>query len=88
MDALGHVCARADYEESCETNTNLPDILCIITGKGPLRSYYEGKVAESKFKHVRVSTMWLKIEDYPLLLGQLLTQHPALLIPCAVDAAV
>ena len=62
--------ALEEYEELCrKKGSTLPNLLCVITGKGPLRAFYEQKVAESDFRHVRVTTMWLAIEDYPLLLG-------------------
>lgn len=61
--------ALEGYEKRCGSNPLLPDVVCVITGKGPLKAFYEKKVAEMTFKHVRIATMWLAIEDYPLLLG-------------------
>jgi len=62
--------ALEEYEVLArKKGSRLPNLLCVITGKGPLRAFYEKKVAESDFLHVRVTTMWLAIEDYPLLLG-------------------
>eukprot|EP01134_Creolimax_fragrantissima_P005307 CFRG5307T1 len=46
-----------------------PGMVCIITGKGPLKGHYEKLIEEKKFSHVRVYTMWLEAEDYPRLLG-------------------
>ena len=44
--------------------------LCVvITGKGGLRDYYMEKIAKSKFKKIRVYSVWLSHEDYALLLG-------------------
>jgi len=46
-----------------------PKILFVITGKGPLREYYENKIKQLHLNHTRIMTLWLKAEDYPLLLG-------------------
>jgi beta-1,4-mannosyltransferase len=41
----------------------------VVTGKGPLKDYYIGKIKEMGLKRVSVLTMWLSPSDYPLLLG-------------------
>lgn len=38
-------------------------------GKGPQRSMYEKRIEMMDFQKCTISTAWLKIEDYPLLLG-------------------
>jgi beta-1,4-mannosyltransferase len=48
-------------------------LLCVITGKGSLRSVFEARVAELMLagrlgRRVAVRTAWLAVEDYPLLL--------------------
>lgn len=50
---------------------DLPKLLVLITGKGPLKQPFEQEVAvlEQHWKHVRVRTAWLESKDYPLLLG-------------------
>ena len=47
----------------------LPDLLVIITGKGPEREAYLDKVAGLRMRHVAVRSVWLEPEDYPLILG-------------------
>jgi hypothetical protein len=49
----------------------LPRILVMITGKGPLRDMYMGKVqkAQDAWDFVRCVSAWLDAADYPLLLG-------------------
>jgi hypothetical protein len=42
-------------------------------GKGPQRAFYEAKIAGLGLTHVRILTMWLLAEDYPLLLGKSLS---------------
>ena len=48
----------------------LPALVCIITGKGPQKEYYQGLLAEKSWNHVSVCTPWLEAEDYPKLLGK------------------
>ncbi|GAO47109.1 putative beta-1,4-mannosyltransferase [Saitoella complicata NRRL Y-17804] len=50
-------------------NPKLPQILAIITGKGPQKAMYEQKIMEMNLKYVKIQTVWLKAEDYPKLLA-------------------
>ncbi|CAF0713323.1 unnamed protein product [Brachionus calyciflorus] len=52
-----------------ESDKNLPNLLLLLTGKGPLKEYYQNKFAEQKFKNIQVEFVWLDPNDYPLLLG-------------------
>ncbi|PWN52660.1 hypothetical protein IE53DRAFT_384879 [Violaceomyces palustris] len=56
-----------------EPALSLPKVLIIVTGKGELRSYYEAEVArlekEENWEWVRIRTVWLESEEYPVLLG-------------------
>jgi len=70
--------ALSKYEkEACLLADNyqhrLPKVLCIVTGKGPLREHYMTKVLkmekEQQWEYVRCRSLWLEPEDYPLLLG-------------------
>ena len=47
----------------------LPTLLCVITGKGPQRAYYERLMRSRPMRRVVVATAWLSFTDYPLLLG-------------------
>lgn len=60
-----------DYELAYENrNTrNLCKLLCIITGKGPLKEHYCNKINELNLKHVTIITPWLEASDYPKILG-------------------
>ena len=60
--------ARATSEG---TASPLPKILCIVTGKGPLKTEYMRRVGklQATWKWVRCVSLWLEAEDYPLLLG-------------------
>lgn len=46
-----------------------PPVLCVVTGKGPLKAYYEKQMAAMVLRRCAVCTMWLEPGDYPLLLG-------------------
>ena len=48
---------------------NLPSVMCIITGKGPLKSHYESIIAKKAMNKVTICTLWLSAEDYPVILG-------------------
>ena len=51
-------------------------------GKGRLRRYYEGIIAEKNFNAVTIYTLWLSAEDYPLLLGKFHFFCIHMYIPC------
>ncbi|XP_034194976.2 chitobiosyldiphosphodolichol beta-mannosyltransferase [Osmia lignaria lignaria] len=48
---------------------NLPDLICAITGKGPLKEFYKSIIELKNWKHVTVITPWLENEDYPKMLA-------------------
>lgn len=61
--------ALKQYEtESMVGSKSLPRILCIITGKGPMKDQYIKEVAETEWKLCRVEFAWLSPEEYPRLL--------------------
>ncbi len=41
----------------------------LITGRGPLRSHYEARIARTGLRKIHLRTLWLEPEDYPRLLG-------------------
>lgn len=49
------------------TDSRLPDVVCVVTGKGPLKDHYLSQVP--KWDRVQLCTPWLTAEDYPLLLA-------------------
>ncbi|XP_065841687.1 chitobiosyldiphosphodolichol beta-mannosyltransferase-like [Oscarella lobularis] len=52
-----------------EGQSHLPSLLCVITGKGPQKKYYEELMSSKEFERVTFCLPWLEAEDYPLLLG-------------------
>ena len=55
------------------THPHLPELVVIITGKGPLKEKYEKAIAElekeDKLEMVSIKTTWLSTSDYAKLLG-------------------
>ena len=47
----------------------LPNLLVIVTGKGPQRAAYERRMSETRLAHVCVRTAWVEAEDYPRVLS-------------------
>lgn len=59
-----------EYELNRSVNSNdYPPLVCIITGKGPLKSFYTQLIQEKKWQHIEVCTPWLEPEDYPKIIG-------------------
>ncbi|GLV42285.1 ALG1 chitobiosyldiphosphodolichol beta-mannosyltransferase [Carabus blaptoides fortunei] len=63
--------AFESYEESCQNGNprKLPKLICVITGKGPLKEYYVTLIQKQAMQHVSVITPWLESSDYPLILA-------------------
>ena len=51
------------------TTSRYPDLLVIVTGKGPQRAHYESRMRSLRLTRVAVRTAWLESGDYPTLLG-------------------
>ncbi|GFR79330.1 chitobiosyldiphosphodolichol beta-mannosyltransferase [Elysia marginata] len=60
--------ALTEYDK-CEAIDSLPDIVCVITGKGPQKEFYSKKIQEQKWRKVEFCLPWLEAEDYPQLLA-------------------
>lgn len=48
---------------------SLPFLIFAITGKGPLREFYEEKIRAMDLQSSGVVTCWVEAEDYPRLIG-------------------
>ncbi|TPP63833.1 Chitobiosyldiphosphodolichol alpha-mannosyltransferase [Fasciola gigantica] len=64
IEALDRYNERAEKSES-----ELPHVVFAVTGRGPLKSYYEQLIREKCWTHVEVIMPWLTPEDYPVFLG-------------------
>ncbi|XP_052869011.1 chitobiosyldiphosphodolichol beta-mannosyltransferase [Anopheles cruzii] len=64
------ISALDQYERMCSENpAHYPPLVCIITGKGPLKEKYRQIVAAKKWKRISLEMPWLENEDYPKLLA-------------------
>ncbi|KAK2579206.1 hypothetical protein KPH14_008178 [Odynerus spinipes] len=62
--------ALQEYENACNIeNAALPDLLCVITGKGPLKEFYTSVIKLKRWNHVTIIMPWLENEEYPKLLA-------------------
>ncbi|XP_031845619.1 chitobiosyldiphosphodolichol beta-mannosyltransferase [Nomia melanderi] len=62
--------ALQEYEYAVEEHIyNLPNLICVITGKGHLKEFYMAIITLKMWKHVTVLTPWLESEDYPKMLA-------------------
>ena len=58
------------YEEASVVDPGrLPNLVCVITGKGPLKDYYCRLIGDQGWTRVSVVTPWLEPDDYPRLLA-------------------
>ncbi|TYZ61257.1 hypothetical protein PybrP1_004427 [[Pythium] brassicae (nom. inval.)] len=65
LRALAHVDERTAQLPASE----FPDLLVVVTGKGPQKQMYLERIRQLAFKRIRIATMWLDASDYPLVLG-------------------
>ena len=62
------LCGAAAYDRQSDAAGPLPKLLVLITGQGPLRKYFESRIANLHFRHITFRTLWLVHDDYHLLL--------------------
>ena len=65
--------ALVKYSRKATSNPGQPEILAIITGKGPTKQKYlaeiDSLVKQGKLEKVHIKSAWLSMEDYASLLG-------------------
>jgi len=61
--------ALISYNKEASSRDNLPELLVVITGKGPQKQYYLEKISNLDLHHVSFVTPWLEAEDYPKMLA-------------------
>ncbi|XP_063525506.1 uncharacterized protein LOC129042737 [Pongo pygmaeus] len=57
-----------EFEQLTLDGHNFPSVVCVITGKGPLREYYSRVIHQKHFQHIQVCTPWLEGRGLPPLL--------------------
>ncbi|KAF8253792.1 hypothetical protein K440DRAFT_144037 [Wilcoxina mikolae CBS 423.85] len=68
LSALLEYDRRASAENFLRPNS-APDVLAVITGKGPLREAYLSRLADLEFQAVAIKSVWLEAEDYPKMIA-------------------
>lgn len=68
LHSLDDAAERARRDASA-SGAALPAVVCIVTGKGPLRAQFEARLAAQPLRHVFVKMLFLPFEQYPVLLG-------------------
>lgn len=58
-----------DYDISSVKNAQLPNLICVITGKGPMKDDYIQQINGKRFRNVKIITPWLEINDYPRMVA-------------------
>ncbi|XP_048763993.2 chitobiosyldiphosphodolichol beta-mannosyltransferase-like [Ostrea edulis] len=61
--------ALTEYDEDQKKDCSLPQLICVITGKGPQKEFYRTKIENHKWNGVKFCLPWLEAQDYPKLLG-------------------
>ncbi|CAK9814223.1 Chitobiosyldiphosphodolichol beta-mannosyltransferase [Anthophora plagiata] len=62
--------ALQEYENAIiQDACNLPNLICVITGKGPFKEFYTAIIKLRNWKHIAIITPWLENEDYPKILA-------------------
>ncbi|KOB70992.1 Beta1,4 mannosyltransferase [Operophtera brumata] len=57
------------YETTYNLTNKLPKLLCVITGKGPMKQHYTALIRSKSWQHVTVITPWLEAADYPTMVA-------------------
>ncbi|KAI4494889.1 hypothetical protein M0804_001090 [Polistes exclamans] len=64
------ITALQEYENACqEGNSGLANLLCLITGKGPLKDFYTSIIKSKNWNYVKIIMLWLENDEYPKLLA-------------------
>ncbi|KAG6456830.1 hypothetical protein O3G_MSEX009985 [Manduca sexta] len=57
------------YETTFNLTNKLPKLICVITGKGPMKEHYAKQIRDKSWKHVKVVMPWLEATDYPTMVA-------------------
>ncbi|KAG7193520.1 mannosyltransferase [Scheffersomyces spartinae] len=59
------------YQKDMQSDRLLPPILCVITGKGPMKDQFLSTVRQLDFdpKQIIVKNVWLDPEEYPIMIS-------------------
>lgn len=57
------------YDTTYNLTNKLPKLICVITGKGPMKEHYKALIQSRNWQHVAVITPWLQAADYPTMVA-------------------
>ena len=57
-----------EYEQG-EDFHHFPKLVFVITGKGPMKQFYEEEMSKLSLTKARIETRWLEAADYPKILA-------------------
>jgi beta-1,4-mannosyltransferase len=69
FDLLLEALERAERQLTRAGAVTTPQLLVLLTGRGPLRETFETRAARRNFKAIAVKILWLEPADYPRLIG-------------------
>jgi beta-1,4-mannosyltransferase len=69
VDAVRQCDERIRAYQRSAGRPSFPPLFVVITGQGPLRDHWEAQIAHLELQTIRLRTLWLAAEDYPLFLG-------------------
>ena len=69
LNAVSHCDALIHRHGEERPGRPFPSLCILLTGQGPLREFYQERIARLVLHKIQVRTLWLSAEDYPLLLG-------------------
>ncbi|HEY1373220.1 MAG TPA: glycosyltransferase [Candidatus Binatia bacterium] len=68
FDLLLDALSRVDAAIAERGASSFPELRVVITGEGPLKRFYEEKIAAMRLRRIQIRTAWLTPEDYPVFL--------------------
>ncbi|OMJ07138.1 Chitobiosyldiphosphodolichol beta-mannosyltransferase [Smittium culicis] len=69
LDVLLNALKKYNSEATKDTESFSPNILVVVTGKGPMKEEFENNIKKLNLEKVFITTAWLTSEDYLNLLG-------------------
>ncbi|OMJ19880.1 Chitobiosyldiphosphodolichol beta-mannosyltransferase [Smittium culicis] len=69
LDVLLNALKKYNSEATKDTESFSPNILVVVTGKGPMKEEFEKSIKKLDLEKVFITTAWLTSEDYLNLLG-------------------
>ncbi|PAV86801.1 hypothetical protein WR25_04580 [Diploscapter pachys] len=69
LQAVNTYDEHARIARSDDPDMRIPELVLVITGKGPMKEYYLERIKKLQLYKVNVMTPWLEAADYPIILA-------------------